>query len=149
MRLGELLKVESDPKDPSRMLQTFRFEEAVPSQEEFRNFAITEMRTMISKGTGWFEQLHWALRFTTNPNDPMVTTNNPLYAHGKHRTLQLKVQDPDFLLFFPVSWQMCLAGSWRPFIKETDTFHPTDLLNFRKMFATDAQIVISPTKIDL
>ncbi len=113
-----------------------------------RNKAITDMRTEIAKGAAWLSERHWCMRFAVNPTDPVITTDHPVVVDGRSPTLEETLPDPNTLVFFPVCWQACLIGSMAKFDKETDAFHPDDLIRLRGIQLKVAhRFVFSPSRV--
>jgi hypothetical protein len=105
------------------------------------------MRTEIKKGLAWFSNFDWALRFTMNPTDAIITSDNPVIMEGNALELESALGDSRTLIYFPLSWQMCLIGHHRQDIADTSEFPPDGLQHFRALCAryTD-QFLFSPTK---
>ncbi len=118
------------------------------ARELAKNWAITDMRTQIKQGPAWFSDFDWTLRFTEDPNDPVITSDVPALVKGKAPELAKAVSDPKTLIFAPLCWQMCLVGSPSKFTEQTDRFHPNDLRRLRALFAKYAdEFLVSPTKL--
>ena len=132
--------------------QTWKYEPFVPKNEQQRqqllkNKAITDMRAEIKKGADWLSNFNWVLRFTTDPNDPVITSDNPILLHGIAPDLCRAITHQDTLIFFPVCWQMCLIGSRVEQEIKTAEVQPGDLKRLRSIYLEEARLfVVSPTQ---
>jgi hypothetical protein len=153
-RVEEVLEVEPSKIRPGTFDTTLKYR-PYPWKDEtehetlLRNKAITDMRTEIARGPGWFSELHWCLRLAGNPTDPVVTADNPIVVDGSAPTLQEALRQPETLIFFPMCWQACLVGSPGKFEKETDAFDPGDLGRLHALYLKSARrFVFSPARVD-
>lgn len=135
--------------------QTWKYEPFHPRiQQEherlLKNKAITDMRSEIEEGAAIFSELYWALRYTTDPTNPIIFNEYCCMINGTAITKEAAADNPNTLVFCPISWQMCLVGSPQRFDVETDKFHPNDLRKLQKIYAETARyFIVSPTKINL
>jgi hypothetical protein len=156
LKVEELLHREPSKTHPGTFDTTLKVGPYAPESENeretlFRNKAITDMRAEIAGGPTWFSTLHWCLRSTADPTDPVVTADNAVVVEGKAATLgeALAHQNPETLLFFSISWQACLIGCPVKFDKETDAFHPSDLRKLRALCLKSARrFVFSPVHLN-
>ena len=135
---------------PEKQLRVRPFQPADQGEYDtlLKNKAITDMRKEIARSAAWLFELHWSLRFSVNPTDPVITTDHPVVVYGRRPTLKEALLDPNTLVFFPVCWQACLVGSMAKFDKETDAFHPDDLIRLRGIHLRLAQrFVFSPSQV--
>jgi hypothetical protein len=51
-----------------------------------QNKSITDMRAEVAKGPDWLNELHWALRLSATPDDPVITCHSPLGVESKGLT---------------------------------------------------------------
>jgi hypothetical protein len=118
-------------------------------EEMAKNWAITDMRSEIQRGSGWFSRFDWAMRFTTDPNDPVITSDVPLVVEGsKKPDLQTAIDlGEDTIVYLPLCWQMCRIGHRRKDCEETAEFPSPALHYFRVLLAKYAvEFLFSPTK---
>lgn len=124
------------PQDPQR------------ANELSKNWAITDMRTEIKKGAARLSNFDWVMRFTTDPKDPVITSDSPVIAEGEAPDLRSALDnDPQTLIYLPLCWQMCMIGHRRQDIAETSEFPADGLQHFRALCAKYAdQLLVSPTR---
>lgn len=125
-----------------------------PEGEEFskllRNKAITEMRSEIKKGAGWFSELDWCIRVAENPADPVITTETPIIVQGQTTNLADAVKDGGSVILFPLCWRACLFGSRAKFHIEADVFTRHDSAALRTIYLQMAsRFIYSPSKLNL
>ena len=109
---------------------------------------ITEMRAEIAKGISWSNEFSWVLRFTNNPSDPFVVSENPVIVDGNAKDLAEAWRLPEALIFFPLCWQACLIGRRTPFERETSSFEGSDLQRLRQIYLQLSKIfLVSPTQL--
>jgi hypothetical protein len=153
LKVEEVLQKEPSKTKPGTFDTTLKVgpyaaENETERETLLRNKTITDMRTEIAKGPAWLSDLHWCLRFTGNPTDPVITADNSIVVDGRVSTLEEALRDPETLVFFPISWQACLVGSTAKFDKETDAFHPRDLKRLRAIYLESARrFVFSPARL--
>jgi len=119
------------------------------AKELAKNWAITDMRTEICRGCAWFSKFDWAMRFTRDPNNPVITSDVPLMVEGsKEPDLQTAIDSgEDTIVYLPVCWQMCLVGHRRKGCEETAEFPSPALYHLRVLVANYAdEFLASPTK---
>ncbi len=155
LRFGQMLRVRNELFRKKHQAWTSNAVTALSpadpgKREELqKNWAITDMRMEIKKGAMWFNQFDWALLFTKDPRDPVITSEIPGLVEGSVADLPGAVNNPnpDTLIFIPLCWQMCLIGGRGKFHKETDIFDCADLHRLRALFTTYAsKFLVSPTK---
>ena len=114
-----------------------------------RNMTITTMRREIANGAGLFVQMHWCLRFTTDPAHPVITADDAVIVQGRNiPTLEKALEDQETLIFFPLCWQACLIGSIAQFATETDMFLRPDLTLLQSLYLkSDRRFVYSPSRL--
>jgi hypothetical protein len=111
-----------------------------------RNKAITDMRAEIAKGPDWMGEIHWCLRLTHDPSNPVITGDNAVLSEGSAPSIEDAVIDPETLFFFPVCWQACLIGSRCKFDNDSEAFHAADLIRIRAHYLKpDSHFAYSPT----
>jgi hypothetical protein len=111
-----------------------------------RNKTITDMRSEIAKGSAWMGELHWCLRFTDDPSDPVVTGDNAVLSEGRVQSVEQALVDHETLFFFPICWQACLIGSRCKFDNACEAFHPADLRRIRALYLKpETHFSYSPT----
>ena len=102
------------------------FREQVRSQESLslatgstadgaaKDLAITLMMTEMCRMSQQWKGYDWVLRHTKEPENPFVASNQVVGMRGNAPTIAEAVQNNDFWLFFPLSWDMCLLASSQP-----------------------------------
>jgi hypothetical protein len=53
------------------------------TDSEVHDHTLGRMRDEFSKGPAWMANLHWQIRTTLNPRDPVVTSEQPLFVKGE------------------------------------------------------------------
>jgi len=154
--LTESVRKEVDWKNPGGAgfdvwkIAEVAFPDPREKQVLLKNKAITDMREEVRKGVDWFQNFHWALRYTRDPDNPVITSDNCLVMTGEPTNRESALTHPETLIFLPLSWQACLIGSPLQFNAETDTFHPSDLIRTRRIFAANAEkFIVSPCRLSL
>lgn len=122
------------------------------SNLEGRGRAITMMSEEIPRRCERWMQLHWALRYTTDPNSPVICCDQSVGMEGQLAPDRLTFADPlahpDTLLFFPLGWDMCLVGSPARFVEESQGFVEQDLSRLRQYLVQQAErFVVSPVRL--
>ncbi len=79
-----------------------------------KNFAITQMRNEIQRRPKEWEQYHWVLGFTKNPEHPFIASDQGVGMWGNGATPAEAYATNDFWMWCPLSWDMCLIASSRP-----------------------------------
>ena len=79
-----------------------------------KNYSITLMRTEIWRRRQQWRRYCWVLGYTKNPEHPFITSDQVVGMRGNALTLWEALQQDDFWLWCPLSWDMCLIGSSRP-----------------------------------
>jgi hypothetical protein len=149
VRIDEILPPEPSKIESRRLVTPIKCSRHVPGEPELRNKAITDMRMEISKGGAWMSHMQWCLRTTRNPAEPFVTCDVPVVMQCSTPTLAEALEDRGTLLFFPVCWGACLAGSPAKFDNEIDTLAPDDMTKLRDLYLKSAiRFVFSPIRIN-
>lgn len=150
--LTELIVRESDPEQPGKYRETWKYEPFKPRDELerqrlARNKAITDMREELKKGPDWFADFDWTLQYTESPDDPIITSDQPVVVDGRADSLERAVvgRHADTLIFIPLCWQMCLIGSPRRFLESTGRFQPADLARLRSIQRKTANEFLAAT----
>jgi len=112
----------------------------------FHNKAITVMRAEISKGPDWMGELHWSVRLSDNPAEPVITADEPVVVEGRVPDLETALRDPRTRIFFPVAWQACLIGSRTRSEKEVDVFEASELRSVRSLYLRSS-FAYSPVRV--
>ena len=115
-----------------------------------KNRSLMQMREEILKGPDWLKDFDWALRWTDNPDDPCITSEQPFAMAGTARTMVEAFEHEATWLHFPLCWQAALFGSRTPITDPpTDRFVPDTLHDLRNTYFTHAEnYVISPLLLD-
>jgi|GEM_PF-1942552 len=124
------------------------------TEDEVHDFTLTKMREEFGKGATWMSDFHWQLRTTFDPNNPVVTSEGPLFVKGmkdqteRAMTMDL-LTDEASELWFPLCWQAALVGRVRPFERDVVPFEQPALNELRHIIAEmSPQYVISPQIVD-
>lgn len=116
-----------------------------------RNRGLVEMREEIDKGANaeWSKGVHWCLRTTDSPEDPVVVSGEvlavaqPITKYGQPVSL-----NRDTIFYFPLCWSACLVGAYFKFQVDLDRFTPWWLGFIRRMYRANAQsYLVSPHRI--
>lgn len=114
-----------------------------------RNYALTLMRAEVHERTRRWQELHWALRFTQDPQAPVIACDQSVGMDGRVRDRSLALQDPHTTIFVPMSWDMCLFGSPARLEPSCAAFVPEDLQRLQSFVIKQARIfVVSPVPMD-
>ena len=126
--------------------------ETKPATETWvRNRGLVEMREEIDKGANaeWSKGVHWCLRTTDSPEDPVVVSGEvlavaqPITKYGQRVSL-----NQDTIFYFPLCWSACLVGAYFKFQADLDRFAPSWLKFVRQMYRANAQsYLVSPHRI--
>jgi len=90
------------------------------------------MRDEYKKGAAWMANFHWIIQTTFDPNNPVVTSEQPLFVKGvktqdeRAMTMDLLTDDGSEV-WFPLCWQAALVGRVRPFESDSMPFTQTTL----------------------
>jgi hypothetical protein len=145
MRVARITSVLHDPLR-GHGVQHDGFRPMTPA--EIRDWTIAQMREEVRKGADWLSNLHWALRYTDSPTDPVVTCESPFISTGGSANREAAMNAPETLFYFPICWQATLFGSIRPFDTETELFHPETLQSVRSLYRENGrQFLISPQRL--
>ena len=119
------------------------------SQQLAHNYSVTVMRSEIPARFKRWLALSWALRFTTDPGAPVVGCDQSVGMDGYEPDISSALGDDRTLLFFPISWDMCLFGSRATLTPECAEFVEADLLRLRSFIVKQARsFVVSPVRLD-
>lgn len=114
-----------------------------------RNYGLTAMRAEVMNRYDCWRKLHWALRFTTKPESPVIACDQSVGIDGHVDDVRLALEDSRTTLFFPVSWDMCLFGSPARLEPDCAEFLEADLLRLRSFVMQQARVfVVSPIRLD-
>jgi Protein of unknown function (DUF4238) len=115
---------------------------------EMTDMTLGQMRAEIKKGADWMTRLHWTIRVTLDPHDPVITSEHPLFTTGEFDLSRSPIVDPSAVVYFPLCWQACLMGRVEPFSSDIDPFRAGELDGLRSMISGLAnELVISPHPI--
>lgn len=115
------------------------------SSPETQDCAIDIMRAEIRDRYRRWRHLHWALRYTADPDNAVITGNHCIGVEGNLPSLQEAFTHPETTLFFPLSWDMCLFAAPVELSPLTHPFHPIDLERLREFVFKQAEIFIVAT----
>jgi len=150
--IEKVLEPSPDSSNSDRKFDTVKYKEKTFKDESekqrlLKNLTLTEMRRALERPAPWLSSLSWALRYTTDSNQPFVCSEHPLLVIGKETDVSSALSSPDTLIFFPVSWRACLVGCLAQFEKETCEFHPEEGNRVRAIYRENATLfVASPCK---
>jgi hypothetical protein len=111
-----------------------------------KNFSITLMWSEMKRRASEWDRFDWALGYTENPEDPLVTSDQPIGMRGAAGDQRTAWQRNDFWLWCPIAWDMCLIASSLPLIgPPTTALGPEYLAEIRTLTAKQAtRFVASP-----
>ena len=122
--------------------------------DEVHDHTLVKMREEFARGASWMGNLHWQIRTTFDPKNPVVTSEQPLFIKGEKpqteaaMTMDL-ITDPGSEVYFPLCWQACIVGRSIPFTEDVFPFEQSNLLLLRHMVAEMApRYVIAPQIVD-
>jgi hypothetical protein len=84
-----------------------------------KNYSITLMRSEMRRRAAEWERFDWVLSYTTNPEEPFVTSDQPVGMRGAAADQRIAWDRNDFWLWCPLSWDMCLIASSQPLRSQT------------------------------
>jgi hypothetical protein len=99
----------------------------LPNADAAQDHAIDAMRSEIAERADRWSRLHWALRYTYDPDNSVITGDHCVGVDGVAPTLKEASYDPRSTVFFPVSRDMCLFGAVAPITPITALFRNEDL----------------------
>jgi hypothetical protein len=121
-----------------------------------KNYSLMQMREEILKGPDQLKDFDWALRWTEDPDNPLITSEQPftmaapLRPDGTAMTMFEAFEYEETWLHFPLCWQATLFGSRKRITDPpTERIAPEALINFRKTYFEKAEnYVVSPVRLD-
>jgi hypothetical protein len=124
------------------------------SEDQVHDMTLTKMRDEFAKGPSWMGDMHWQIRTTFDPHNPVVTSEQPLFVKGERQmrepaiTMDL-ITDAQSEIYFPLCWQACIVGRSMPFDENLVPFEQPNLLLLRHMIAEMAPgYVIAPQIVE-
>lgn len=115
-----------------------------------KNYAITLMRTQIEARCREWLAWDWALGYSVEPANPVITCDQPVGMWGNQQDQANAVVHSDFWVWCPLSWDMCLIGSSKPLADvrtaELNGRHLSDIR--RRTRAQAARFVVSPVPVE-
>jgi Protein of unknown function (DUF4238) len=124
------------------------------TEDQVHNMTLVKMREEFAKGPSWMADMHWQIRATFDPHNPVVTSEQPLFVKGEKPqteptiTMDL-ITDSQSEVYFPLCWQACIVGRSKPFDEEVVPFEQDNLLLLRHMIAEMApEYVIAPQIVE-
>jgi hypothetical protein len=115
-----------------------------------KDTALSLMGVEMLRGPSQLRDFDWALRWTDDPNDPCIASEQPFVMEGTAPTSAEAFHLSETWLYFPLCWKAVLFGS-RTKITDppTDKFDPCDLHKLRRTYFTKAKnFVVSPLRLD-
>jgi hypothetical protein len=94
--------------------------------------AVDSMRAEIADRFVRWRELHWALRYTPDPDDSVVTADQAVGMEGPAPSAIAAASDPGTTLFVPLARDICLFGAVVPLSPLTARFVPYDLERLRQ-----------------
>lgn len=131
-------------------LSNFHDPENARLQPVLHDFTLTKMREEFKKGATWMTDFHWQIRTTSDPRNPVTTSEAPLFVKGvktnTERAMTMAIlTDAGSEVWFPLCWQAALVGRTQPFEADRVTFREVELDELRHIITEMApQYVISP-----
>lgn len=124
------------------------------SEDQVHDMTLTKMREEFARGPAWMADMHWQIRTTFDPRNPVVTSEQPLFVKGERpqteaaMTMDL-ITDPQSEVYFPLCWQACIVGRSTPFDEDVVPFDQSNLILLRHMIAEMApEYVIAPQIVE-
>ena len=117
----------------------------ISSPADLQDHAIDSMRAEISDRFKRWRNLHWVLRYTTDPDNAVTTGDHCIGVDGKAPTLEEAFSHPETTVFFPLSWDMALFGAPVPISPVTARFLSHDLERLREFVFKQAQSFLVAT----
>jgi hypothetical protein len=114
-----------------------------------KNYAITNMRSEIPRRAEEWKSYHWVLSYTTKPDHPVITCDQPIGMNGNGADQTQAYKQKDFWLLFPVAWDMCLVGSTTPISGDQTRVFPAEYLAelHRYIRAQASLLIVSPVQL--
>jgi hypothetical protein len=120
------------------------------TEDQVHDFSLIKMREEFSKGSAWMADFHWQMRTTFDPCNPVVASEQQLFAKGvkaqseRAMTMDILTHD-ESEVWFPLCWQDTLVGRVRNFESDVEPFGQAALNELRHIIAEmSPQYVISP-----
>jgi hypothetical protein len=135
--------------DETRTKVTYDSSEPL-SEDQVHDMTLTKMREEFARGPAWMADMHWQIRTTFDPHNPVVTSEQPLFVKGERPMIEPTIMmdliaDPQSEVYFPLCWQACIVGRSTPFDEKVAPFEQSTLLLLRQMIAEMAlEYVIVP-----
>ena len=79
-----------------------------------KHFSITSMRTEMRRRSQEWNKYHWVLSCTKDPEHPFIASDQVVGMWGNALTSVDALQQNDFWMWCPLSWDMCLIASSQP-----------------------------------
>ena len=114
-----------------------------------KDLAITLMMEEMRRMPRQWEGYDWVLRHTKEPENPFIASDQIVGMRGNAPTLAEAVQNNDFWLFCPLSWDMCLLASSQPLDANPTAPHQLEhVAELQTLMRLQARkFVASPTQI--
>lgn len=114
-----------------------------------KNYSITTMRSETPRRATEWKMYHWVLRYTTNPDFPVIASDQSVGMMASAKNQPEAYQNRDFWLWFPISWDTCLIGSTIPLRNEsTAEFEEAHVAEIQKLVCSYAALfVVSPVQL--
>jgi len=122
------------------------------TEEEVHDQTLAKMREEFRNGAGWMAGFHWQLRTTNDPNNPVTTSEGPLFVKGvktqtEHAMTMDLLTDDGSEVWFPLCWQAALVGRVKPFEHDLMPFEQPALDDLRRIIAEMAPQYVISTQI--
>jgi hypothetical protein len=131
------------------------YDDSTPlTEDQVHDMTLGKMREEFARGPSWMADFHWQIRTTFDPNNPVVTSEAPLFVKGDRpqteavTTMDL-LTDATSEVYFPLCWQACIVGRVTPSNEDLVPFEQSDLFGLRHMVAEMApEYVIAPQIVE-
>lgn len=124
------------------------------TEAEAHDHTLAKMREEFRKGSDWMLDFHWQIRTTFDAQNPVVTSEQPLFVKGEKTLTEREMtwevlKDERSEVWFPLCWQAAIVGRIQPFDADTTPFDESTLRELRHIVTEmSPQYVISPQVIE-
>jgi hypothetical protein len=154
MVVDRVLETIPHPKDPGRVIQKVSVKPMEQTGDRLKtalnNLSISKMRADIRDVPRFFFDFNWCLRYTTDPNKPVITADNAIRLEGSYPSEEQALRHFHTRLYFPLCWQACLIGAPDTLIPKTKAFSPSRLSQLHsKYLRAGCRFAYSPVELEL
>ena len=118
-------------------------------QIAYNDLSISKMRADILEVPKFFFEYSWSLRYTTNPNNPVITADDAIHLEFPFDQPNQALRHFQSRLHFPLCWQACLIGSPHQQLPNTKVFSPARLSELRRKYLRSlCRFAYSPIRLN-